>query len=165
VLRVPEEMVNSCCVTNQTNDESILVDCLPGFVSVPFYFSPGVEHTAPSEISLWSESVMREGLLHANVTSSSIRLKDESMTKREFLLTSMTSNAGSSSPFLGWVLIIVAFALIEVIFACWGYRNWKKETMAAKASTQGLTLPGLESSMGTQDRTRSTHSDADTITP
>ena len=52
---------------------------------------------------------------------------DERNSTSQLTLTSATSAAGSASPFLGWVMIIVAFVFAEILFACCCYRNWTNE--------------------------------------
>ena len=60
---------------------------------------------------------------------------DHGMTSH-LALMGVTSAAGNSSPFLGWVLVIVGFAFAELLFACFCYRSWRNEAEDSKAPAQ-----------------------------
>ena len=75
-----------------------------------------------------------------DITTPSLEPSFSDNTTSQLGLTSATSAAGSASPFLGWVLIIVAFAFAEVLFACCCYRNWANEDDDSKPAQLDLTI-------------------------
>lgn len=56
-------------------------------------------------------------------------------------LVDVTSAAGTASPYLGWVLIILAFVFLEMCRACCSISRYREELAKSKDASRDLNVP------------------------
>jgi hypothetical protein len=65
----------------------------------------------------------------------------------------VTSAAGSTTPYLGWVLIIVGFVFLELCRACCNICRFREELATSKPASRDLNVPSNDTSTSKLDDT------------
>ena len=113
--------------------ETSPIDLAPASLHLTDDWRPA--HEMEETMEQFLDPTMNEEAMHSNVPTL-----QPSISMPQLVVMGAKSAAGSASPFLGWVLIIVAFAVAELLFACCSFRSWTREADESKPAQLDLTI-------------------------